>query len=79
MKTVEFDFFSDHFSSDDLCHIIVVSAAVTDNFVHEHSMVIYDSTADCYRKLEDFSPEEQVKIDQLIEEYSTGGNHGYRD
>jgi hypothetical protein len=72
VKTVEFDFFSDDFASEGLCHIIVVSAAATDGYVHEHSVVIYDSTADCYRKLQDFSPQEQVKIDQLLEEYVNG-------
>lgn len=70
MKTIEFDFFSDHFASEDLCHIIVVTAAVVDREVMYSTMVIYDSTSDIYRSMDDFPILEQCKISELAEEYA---------
>lgn len=65
----QFKFDSENFTTNDLCNRIVIELSIKaseDDYEWDFES-IHDETADCDRKIEDFTQEEQEKINALAE------------
>lgn len=76
MKTYDFDFFSNHFNSDEYCHLIdvTVSVVITGGESVIDEIEIYDKSAELYRDISDFPEKERREIEDKVKDILEG-NH----